>query len=66
MVENWVIELVDDVILIGKLVYIGEAADTKIVFFCQDFSVFADISLAFVALYLIGRVDDVLSKSEST
>lgn len=49
-----------------KVVDIGKTADAIVVFFCQNFSVFANISLAVVALNLIGRVRDVLLVVKST
>jgi hypothetical protein len=54
------------VVLLWELVDICKTADTKIVLFCQDFGVFADIALAFVALDLIGGVDYVLSRIDGT
>lgn len=66
LIEDWVIELVDDVILVGKLVDIGKTTDTKIALFCQNFGVFADIAFTVVALYLVGGVDDVLGGGKGT
>lgn len=45
---------------------IGEATDAVIMLISKQFSAFADVSLALVALDLVGRVQDVLSGAAGT
>ena len=44
----------------GILFDISKAADTVILLFPEHLGAFADVSLALIALYLIGRVQDIL------
>lgn len=44
----------------GILIEISKAADTVILLFSEHLGAFADVSFAFIALNLIGRVQNIL------
>jgi hypothetical protein len=54
------IEAVDDVILGGVLVEVGEAAEAVVGLAAEDLDGLGDVPLALVALYLVGGVEYVL------
>jgi len=60
--KKWKVHFIDHMIDSRDLLKIGEAANTIIALIGQYLRRFCDIPLALVALYLIGRVHDVVEE----
>lgn len=60
VVVEGVVELVDDVILGGVVIEVGEATHAVVAVLPQDLGALADVPFALVALRLVGGVQDVL------
>lgn len=66
LLEEGEIEFIDDAVLLGELVEIGEAGAAVVGLVDHDLGGLGDVALAFVALDLVGGVEDVLSGRRST
>jgi hypothetical protein len=60
------VEAIDDVILGGVVVEVGEAAEAVVGLSSEYLDGLGDVALALIALYLVGRVEDVLSGGGGT
>jgi hypothetical protein len=61
LIDKWVIEFIDDMVLLRELLSRGKASHTIVSVLGQNFCTFCDVPPAFVALNLVGRAEDVLS-----
>jgi len=66
VVEEGEVEFVQDMIFGGELLEIGEAGGAEVSVGSEQFGGLADIAFALVALYLVGRVHDVLGGGRVT
>ncbi len=66
MVEEGEIEFVEDVVVWGVGVLVGEAGGTVVGVGSEQFGGLADVALALVALDFVGRVHYVLARAAST
>ena len=64
--KKWKIQFIDDSILLGELILVGEARATVVNLFDHDLGGFGDIALAIIALYLIGGIEYVLDRERCT
>jgi hypothetical protein len=64
--EEWEVEFIDDSILLGELLEIGEAGAAVVGVLDHHLRGLGDVTLALVALDLVGRVQDVLSSPPLT
>jgi hypothetical protein len=62
LLEKGEVELIDNSILLRVLFEIRKARRAIVSLFYHNFGGFGDISFALVTLYLIGRIQDILSE----
>jgi hypothetical protein len=60
------VESVDHVVFCWVLIEVGEAAEAVIRFPAEHLRALGDVSLALVALDLVGRIEDVLNGERDT
>lgn len=66
LVNQRVVQFIYDMVLLRKLLSSGKASETVITVLGEYFGIFRDISFALIALYFVGRIENVLNGGKNT